>query len=124
MNYAKIAVTVNKLIDKNGRFTFIQKIANNGTDTEKPWKSEFEVELSVKVKGVFVPAFNSENLGLDFISPDLLSRADEIFLVGPNSNDFSDFHSVVDGGLTWGIKFVQVLKPADIVLLYAIGVRR
>lgn len=124
MNYAKIAVTVNKLIDKNGRFTIIQKIANNGDGTEKPWKSEPGIELSVEVKGVFVPAFNSENLGLDFISPDLFSRADEILLVGPNPNDFSTFHSVVDGGLTWGIKFVQVLKPADIILLYAIGVRR
>lgn len=126
MDYVKAAATVVRLINANGRTTVLQRLSAEPADPGKPWKGAGEpsVEQSVTAKGVFVPPFNNESLGQDFIRDELLARADEVFMVGPNAVDLTTFTSVLDGGLRWNIEWCQVLKPADVLLLYAFGVRR
>jgi hypothetical protein len=126
MDYVRAAALVTRLINKNGRTVDILKLDDTPLDSNKPWKGKGTptVAVSTTVKGVFVPAFNSENLGLDFINDELLKTASEVLLVGPNDVDFTTYHMVLDNFIQWNIEFIQTLRPADDILLYAIGVKR
>lgn len=125
MDFVKIAATVIRLIDKNGRLTTIQKLESEPADASKPWKGAGEpaVASAVTVRGVFVPS-QGTSLGGLFVSQELLSRASEVLLVGPASVDLSEFNCIIDNAIRWSVEWCQVLRPADDILLYAFGVKR
>lgn len=104
----------------------MEKLSAEAADPSRPWRGAGEpvVEQSVATKGVFVPPFSNESLGKNFISDELMSRADQVLLIGPNTIDLTTFNGVLDDGVRWNVEWVQVLRPADSVLLYAFGVCR
>lgn len=125
MDYVKLAATVTRLINKNGRSTVLQKMESEPADPDKPWKGAGTptVATEVSAKGVFVPP-TGDALGGEFISTELLSRASEVLLVGPNVTDLTEFNAVVDNAVRWRIEWCYTLRPADSILLYAFGVKR
>lgn len=125
MDFVKLAATVNRLINKNGRTVGIQKLSAAAADADKPWKGPGTptVETQVDCKGVFVPASGTD-LGKELVSEELLARVDQVVLVGPNATPLEPFTAVLDDGVRWRIEWVQVLKPADVILLYVFGVCR
>ncbi len=125
MDYVKIAATVTRLINKNGRTTYLQKLSSTAADAGKPWRGPGTptIEIQLTVKGVFVPP-SGEALGGMHVTDDMLKEASEILLLGPNDQDLTTFHMVLDNGIRWAIQWVATLRPADDVLLYAVGVKR
>lgn len=125
MNYDKLAQTAVRLIAKTGRSVTLQKLDATPEDSNKPWKGPATptVADSADLIATFVPA-GGGGLGLDFIDDELLKRAEQVALIAPSEKDVSEFHAVLDGSSRWKIEWVQVLKPAEKVLLYIVGVKR
>jgi hypothetical protein len=58
---------------------------------------------------------------------DLVKRSEQIFIITPVAGealDYSDMTELVDGGEPYRIVGVEKLRPADVTLLYFIGVAR
>jgi hypothetical protein len=125
MDFVKLAATVVRLIDKNGRTVTFQALVATAADASKPWEGPASpaVATTVNAKGVFVPA-SGEELGRALVSEELLARVDEVALVAPNATDLEPFNVILDGGVRWRVEWVKTLKPADQVLLYVFGVCR
>lgn len=126
MDYAAIAATVVTLIAQTGRLVKLQQLSKTPADATKPWAGPGVPTIAAgeqTVAATFVPASGS-GLGLSFIREDLLARADEVALIGPGAVDLSTFTIMLDNAVSWNVEWVQVLKPADVVLLYAFGVKR
>lgn len=127
MDYAKIVKLVQRLITKNGRECTLRKLSSVAADPAKPWKGPGtpSVASETTLRGVFVPA-TGDSLGREFVSDELLKRVSEVLLVAPDDagTDFSIFDTLIDDSLQWKIEWVYVLRPADLTLLYAYGVKR
>lgn len=126
MDYAKLAKTVVRLINENGRAIQVQKLSAVPADSDKPWQGPGipTVAKSLDVIGVFVPASGGE-LGIKFVSSELLSRVSEVLLLAPHpTEDLTTINQILDEGLTFGVSWIAQLKPAGVVMLYAVGVSR
>lgn len=124
MDYVKLAGTAQRLIDKTGRLVQVQRLDKTPADGDKPWKGAGTptVAQEKELKATFVPA--SGGLGRDLVDEELLKRVEQVALVAPTDVNLEDFNLFVDGGSKWRVEWVQVLKPADLVLLYIFGVKR
>lgn len=126
MDYVKLAKTVIRLINENGRAIQVQKLSAVAADPDKPWEGPGvpTIAKSLDVIGVFVPPSGSD-FGIKFVSSELLSRVSEVLLLGPHpTEDLTSINQIVDEGLTFGVSWVVMLKPAGVVMLYAVGVSR
>lgn len=125
MDYVRLAATVVRLINKNGRDLVLAKLETEPADPTKPWKGAGEPTIgeSTELKGVFVPVTGG-GLGLSFISDELLQTAQQVLLVGPGEEDLSRRNVVIDSAVQWRVNWCEVLKPADQTMLYAFGVSR
>lgn len=124
-DYAPVIATAKKLIKDFGRQAAFQKLSSTPVDSNKPWNGPGTpvVSETQNLDCVFVPA-QGLALGKDFVSEDLLKQVSQVALVSPTINNLEAFHTVVDGGVTYKIKWVQVLKPANDIVLYAVGVNQ
>lgn len=124
MNYVKLAATAQRLIDKTGRMTTLQRLSSKPEDEDKPWKGPGSptVIQTKELKATFVPA--SGGLGRDLVDEELLKRVDQVALIAPSDIDLEAFNLILDGGSQWRVEWIQTLRPADIVLLYIFGVKR
>lgn len=137
-DYARLAETTKRLIEKNGREVTIYKQANavSVPNTDKPWKGSGTLGQQTPLiepftcKAVFaVPATSipteSRGLAFDWVAKDLLIQARHVLLVAAKGAPFLKEHTVYidnDGtqnAIIWG----QLLKPGDIGLLYVFGTR-
>lgn len=126
MDYVKIAATVTKLINANGRDITISKIDKATQDPNKPWKQSTTPPAllgSLATRGVFVPP-SGTGFGMSFVPAELLARCDEVLLVGPAVEDMDTYNLILDNGLRYSIEWVYKLKPNFNVLLYAFGTKR
>ncbi len=134
VDYQKAAQLALRLISENGRAVTLVKLGQTAADPAKPWRGNPDArntpEASAATTGVFVPASGG---GLGFISEDseLVKRSEQILLVAAesvSSYKIEDFNEVIDPedaiDTRWRVTQVEMLKPAGIRLLYAIGVRR
>lgn len=125
MNYEKLANTAIRLITKTGRSVVMQKLSAEAANSEQPWKGAGTptVVETEDVIATFVPA-GSGGLGLEFVDEELLKRAEQVALIAPVKDGLNEFHVVLDSAVRWKIEWAQVLKPADKILLYVVGVKR
>lgn len=126
INYVQLAATVRALIKATGREVSLQQLSGTPGNAAKPWEGPLTptVAFTQDVPGVFVPASGAE-LGEQWVSAQLLATVSEVLLVAPDTiNDFSPTNQIVDGGQVFAISWVKVLKPANQILLYAMGVSR
>jgi hypothetical protein len=116
-----------ELIKEEGREITFQKLSKVAADPLKPWQGVAGAPVvsdTQKAHAVFVPAFESR-FGRDVISKGDLRRCEEVCLVHPTAKDLELFDAILDtDGKRWAIVWIQVLKPADKVCLYYVGVKR
>lgn len=122
MDYPKFAALANKLILSNGRLVKVQKLSAGATDSNKPWNGTGAavVETEREVSAVFVDS----KLGKELVDDNLLKTVSQVALVAPTDIDLSSATVIYDGGMKYKVDFVQVLKPADTIVLYIFGVSK
>lgn len=114
-----------ELIEAEGRTITLRELSAAAGDPNKPWNGPGvpTAVRTVAVHGVFVPAAGS-SLGRNITTDELLKEVEQIALVEPSEEGLERMHQIVDGGTIWKVEWAQVLKPADVTLLYLFGVKR
>lgn len=131
INYTQLAATAKALVDANGRDVTVIRFDQTPQDTNKPWNGPADPDATpdatATVKGCFVST-DERVLGGLTVDEDLLKRTSEVCLIAPGTvsppYDLRTANEIIDGTEHLKITFVQRLKPADVVLLYFVGVAR
>lgn len=126
MDYAQLVLTVRQLIASTGRSVTFQRLSATPVDPLKPWNGPGTptVTESVVTAATFVPP-SVDSFGKAFLNEELLSRCEQVCLAAPNvSMVLSASTVILDAGQRWSIAWVYELKPGDIALLFAFGVKR
>jgi len=127
VDYVKLAATALRLVTNNGKSITIAKLGTTPSDVAKPWRGPADQRSpyadSETVMAVEVPL---AGLGKMISKSDIPDGVKDFYLVAPGLTTpaLNDFDELVDGSTTYRIVSVNVLKPADVVLLYAIGVQK
>lgn len=126
MDYARAQALALKLITKNGKAITFQRLDATVADPNKPWKGAGEptVAQSVNTVAVSLPHASLVDLGFNSVDDELLKRTEQVLLVPGGATDLEPFTNVLDQGVRWGVTWVRTLKPADVTVLYAFGVKR
>lgn len=125
-DYTKLATTAKRLVEKAGKTITFVKLDETVSNTEKPWKNNSDNRTTADEKilsGVFVEPSSATKLGMSTETSDLLKRSSQIVIVA-STDDLEDYNEIIDSNLRWKIQGIEKLKPADITLLYFIGVSR
>lgn len=123
MDFVRIAALAKKLIEKNGRTVTFRQLAAS-TDPAKPWRTDAPaVAASATQKAAFV-SLSSRHLGIELTQDQLNLRANELVLAGTSTLDLLQMNQIVDGTETFAIEWVQTVKPGDVALFYAFGIKR
>jgi hypothetical protein len=124
-DFAKLAQTVKRLIEKNGRNVLVRKRPTAPTDANQPWLGNNDAALvggkvEVTVKAVIVDYTLTDE------TSDFVKRGLKRGLVAAASTvqDLRGFTILVDGNDTWEILAVTTLAPADVTLLYEFQLKR
>ncbi len=127
VDYVKLAATALRLVTKNGKSIAIAKLGTTPSDAAKPWRGPADQRSpyadSQSVMAVAVPL---GGLGKLINKDDIPDGVKDFYLVAPGLSTpaLNDYDELVDGGTTYRIVSMNILKPADVVLLYAIGVQK
>jgi hypothetical protein len=130
VDFVKLAATANKLVAKNGRSVVFNKLGKTPADPAFPWEGPADprspIQATVTARGSFVEPDNASRLGFDAQTSELVKQSQQIMIVGqPTTGEtLEDFDEVVDGAETWKITLVTKLKPADVTLLYFVGLKK
>jgi hypothetical protein len=130
--YENLADVASSLLTQFGRtVTFRRLNKNTLDDAAKPWRGtatpRASVDASVDGQAVSVSPSAASRLGITTEDSDLIKRSQEILIVALGStstDDLATFDEVLDGTKLWKISAVETLKPANLTLLYFVGVRR
>lgn len=130
VDFTALATTAKTLVDANGRDVTFLKFDRAAADANKPWRgpsdARGDADASVDLKAAFVEPSGAVRLGITSEHGALFRRAQQIMIVpaASTAEDLTTFQEVVDGGSNWKITDIETLKPADVTLLYFVGVRR
>lgn len=127
-----------ELIEEEGREVTFGTLAGSTPDSDRPWKggaaSPALAAQTFTQYAVFLPdgtegVLGGGGFGKSFMVDDLLKNAEQILLTypaqGAGAEDFGKVTTVVDDdGLRWTITGMKELKPANLTVLYAMGVKR
>lgn len=131
-DYTKPLATARRLVEKFGKLVTFIELGDTPTDTDKPWEGQTDKKSDPKqtqaLNAVFVEPESSTKLGIENMNDDLMTRTDKILIVEPNAAGdikLEQFNQVIDtDDSTWNILFVRTLRPADVTLLFFVGVAR
>lgn len=129
-DYAKLAQTAERLIEKTGRPITLVKFSKEPEDPSKPWRAPTaRVDAQeVEATGTFVPLSSRTFLGIEDSMPQDVNRGEQICLVAGLADDESllNFNEIIDSAddTRWKIVRPQVLQPGATRLLYAFEVKR
>lgn len=121
MNYAKLQRKVQSKIIKFGSQANFYNLENSSVT--KPWLNNSEQEILTTQSVLYVP-HTGENLGSSFVSEENIKRTKAHILTYHNSVDISSVGFVEFNGEKLFVDWVQILKPANVILLYAFGVKK
>lgn len=130
VDYVKLAGTADRLIEKNGREIGFVNVNDTPVDSDKPWLGPDESgDVITSLNAVMVPPNTVRQFGLSALGQgteyrDLITFSEQILIVYPEDNDMRMFTHVLDNSIRWTIIGIQVLQPADKILLAFVGVRR
>lgn len=115
-----------ELIEAEGRSVTFQMLDGTPVDDNTPWNGPGAptVSASKTTIAVFLP--DGSGFGKMIEDNDLFKSSEQMLLVAPPASGeiLGDFHVVLDGGVRWKINVAKELKPADLTVLYAMGVSR
>jgi hypothetical protein len=132
VDYVSLAATAKRLITANGREVTFVRFNRTAADAAKPWKGaadpRTDPDASETLDAVFVEPSSAVRLGISTVNSELVKRSTQILIAAPGSDfaeDLSTFEEVIDSdGVKWRITTSEKLKPAEVTLLYFIGVAR
>ena len=125
-NYAKLAETAKRLIEKNGRAVILRKRSEVPTDPDKPWRaSEPGMSDSNIAQVECIAVFTN----VEFEDEDETDerRDSQGALVAAKSADGVDlkaFDEVHDGTEVWEIDRVDLIYPGSTKLLWKMRLKR
>lgn len=130
IDYTELATEAQTLVAGTGRSVTFVQLDRDPADPSKPWRGASDPratpESTVAGSAVFVEPSSATALGMSTeIVDSLVKRSEAIMIValGPTvTADLQDYDEVIDGSKTWRIEGVEKLQPADVVLLYFVGV--
>jgi len=128
VDFTPLIATAQRLIKENGRsVTFIRQ-DENLADANKPWKGPTDARdtpAATSVQdAVFVPPSSASQLGIENEQSDLILNAEQIMIVSPGTVDLTIFQEVLDAGIYWKIKNIEILQPGLDTVLAFVGVAR
>lgn len=131
VDYNALAATARGLVEANGRQVTLRKLATTPADANKPWRGAASPAGAPAAQaapyGVAVPPSSAVALGMSTKDTDLVKRSEQIFILTPvegETLDYSTMTELVDGTEPYRIVAVEKLRPADVTLLYFVGVAR
>lgn len=136
-NHIEFLELAQELISEEGRAVTFAKLDGDATDPQKPWKGAGALVPTgmVTTFAVFLPDGTSGFLGGSGLGGlltdiELFKGSEHVLLVAPptTGEDLSTYHILADGpsidGQRWRINSMKELKPADLTVLFAMGVSR
>lgn len=131
-DHSKFLALARKLINKDGREVQFLKIQPASADPDRPWKGPARTagdppppsHIAVAM-AVFLP--DGAGFGKMIEDNDLFKTSDQMLLVAPHDDpsvNLAEYQLVEDGGVRWKINVIKELKPADLTVLFAMGVSR
>ncbi len=127
VNYSKLATTAQRLIESNGKVVTLVQINTTPADVAKPWRGSADPRsiptALLEVNAVLVSP-SGNGLGLNIEISDFLKRCKKVAIVSSTA-DLSIYNELVEADNTqWKIEGIEVLKPANTILLYYLGLSR
>jgi len=125
MDYAELATLAQELIDDAGRDVTIVRFKQSANDSAKPWQGPGSPTTVPNATATVKAVMAAQGLGFKGMDQDLMKKAEQFCLVGPTAGfDLATANAVIDGSTHWRVLFIEMLKPADTVLLYIMGLGR
>lgn len=124
-DHRKFLALAKRLIDKHGRDVTLTTISHQPIDPDQPWLGntpDTDVVMG-PFKAVSLP-YKATDFGSVFGQSSLVVEGEEFFMIAGQPMELTDNHTLTDEGTPYRIRWVQRLRPADLTLLYAIGVER
>lgn len=126
MNYTRVQATALRLIAGAGRTITVVKYST-AEEAGKPWRTPAGArqahEDSVDVVAVSVPVSSATRMGFFAQQEDLVKTVQQTWLIGGDV-DLDGFNGVEVDGVPYKIRLLDRLKPADVTLMYVLGVSR
>lgn len=119
-----------RLVAARGRDATFLKYDRAAADPNKPWRGALDPravpDATASVPSVFVPPTGTATLGFAAVSEELLKRVTQICIAAPGSavtDNLEEFDGVLDpvDNTRYKIEFVRVLRPADVRIVYFVG---
>lgn len=118
INYPRIALVAQRLIDQNGRSLTITLRGRTPSDPTKPWNGPADASSkTIVVTGVVVPDSQTDPKG------DLVRQGKRVAYIAALDTDpalVEEYDMLHDGADTWKIVSVDILAPGPIRLLYTL----
>lgn len=131
MDYAAKLAKVKERISAKGRQITLSSLDPDSATPSKPWLGATDPRDplntdSTTIYAVNVPMSSASSLGIRAEAVELYKDTQSVFIAEPGEDtpeDFDQYQIVIDGSQEFKITFIEKLKPADLTLLYYIGVR-
>ena len=130
-DYSTNIATAQALITQFGRSITLVQFNDTITDSDKPWDGVNPTDprgtpdATLVLDAVFVFPTGLLKLGLGSEEERLLKRYEQICIIAPGAaNDPRDYQEIIDGSDRWKIEMVQVLKPANDIVLAYLGLKK
>lgn len=127
-NYSALAITASRLIQAAGRDATLVRLSE-ASASPTPWNptTPRSAEATQELKAAFVDPGGLVAMGFATAESEGVRRSAKALLVAAadaGSFDVTKTDEVVDGDARWQVVQVWTLKPGDVALVYALGVRR
>lgn len=128
-NYASKLATAQRLIDKFGELATLRTFPVGTTDSDMPWKREAATpDLytdTEDVSMVFLNYGQDNKLPERYADGTLSKTGDKRVLIAPGAVGPKLTDQLIRvSGEVWQIKSIKTLDPAEVTLLYELGVTR
>jgi len=130
MDYAAKLAKVKEKIRAKGRQIALSNLDPDSATPSKPWlgatnpRDPLNTDSTI-IYAVNVPMSAASSLGIRSEAVDLYKDTQSVFIAEPGEDtpeDFDQYQVITDGSQEFKITFIEKLKPADLTLLYYIGV--
>jgi hypothetical protein len=126
--YEEAISDVRELLAEFGTTTDLLLYSSEPADSDFPEDGPAAptVADTASVLAVFVPLSSTSELGISkMIDGDLLKRCSEVLITEvAEGKDLTSYTKIRDEGVLYGIEWAYALRPANVTVLYAFGVKR
>jgi hypothetical protein len=126
-NYAKMALTANRLIAKFGRPVTLVQFNKNLVQPDKPWRAQYISRQDPIIEKTMPMVFVDGGLGTSVDKQEFADSTELAGIAAQPTGDETDYRrcdEIVDGSTRYKIKDVQVLHPGPTKLIYIFKIER